>query len=65
MGLPAENDKFIQLLNGTPEIGIISISRSYANRGHSREERIYIECTVDTVYSPAEVVENYLLEEPK
>lgn len=46
MGLPAENDKFISVLKHTPEIGIISISRSYANRGNSREERVYIDCTV-------------------
>lgn len=65
MGLPADNDKFISILKRTPEIAIISISRSYANRGNSREERIYIDCTIDTIYTSAEVVDELLLEEPR
>lgn len=64
MGLPLENEKLINALKRSPEIDIISISRSYANRGNSKEERIYIECKVDVNYVPADVVESLLLEEP-
>ena len=64
MGLPADNDKFISVLKHSPEIDIISVSRSYANRGNSKEERIYIECRIDVTYTPADVIDELLLEVP-
>ena len=62
MGLPADNGKFISVLKHSPEIDIISVSRSYANRGNSKEERIYIECKIDITYTPADVIDELLLE---
>lgn len=62
MGLPVDNDKFISVLKHSPEIDIISISRSCANRGNSKEERIYIECRIDITYTPADVIDELLLE---
>ena len=64
MGLPLENEKLINALKRSPEIDIVSISKPYANRGTTREERIYIECKVDVNYVPADVVESLLLEVP-
>ena len=64
MGMPEENEKLIHLKH-TPGIDIYSISKSYANRGNSREERIYLDCRVETVYVPADVVEELLLEVTK
>lgn len=61
MGTPAENEKLIRALKRNPEIDIISISKPYQNRGFSKEERVYIDCKVDTTYTPAEVVDNQIL----
>lgn len=63
MGMPDENKKLIEALKRCSEIDMYSISNSYSNRGNSREERVYIDCNVDIHYEPADVVENYLLEE--
>ena len=65
MGLPEENKKLINALKRSPEIDIITISEPYANRGFSKEERIYIDCKVDVTYVPAEVIDELLLEEPR
>ena len=62
MGTPAENDKLISALKRAIEIDIISISEPYANRGYNKEERIYIECRIDITYTPADVIDELLLE---
>lgn len=60
MGVPAELEQFKNVIKQIPGIDILSTSDTYANRGLSQEKRIYIECRLNTVYTPAEVVSNLL-----
>lgn len=60
MGVSEELDKFVKCVKAIPGIDIVNISNEYPNRGISKEYRVYIECKLDTVYTPAEVVTNLL-----
>ena len=62
MGTSSDNEHFISKMKNMPWIDIITISKDYPNRGNSKELRVYIELKMNTVYSPAELVEPELIE---
>ena len=60
MGTQEELNAFQQAIKQIPGISILNQSKEYPNRGASQERRIYIECNLNTIYTPAEVVTNLL-----
>ena len=60
MGTQKELNAFQQTIKQIPGINILNQSKEYPNRGTSQESRIYIECNLNTIYTPAEVVTNLL-----
>lgn len=59
MGTREQNSQFISLLRSLPELIIISESKPYPNRGSDIQERVYLEIQQDTIYTSADVINNF------
>ena len=57
MSTPKQNSEFLQILKKMPGVDILSISEGYKNRGNSVYERIYVELSINTIWTPADFVE--------